>query len=109
MIDVSFRDKIVALQQSWIKDQFNMNRTDDFWYVMDSISDELTIKWADRAVKCRGPINNAPSDSTEWLAVCNIIHYYKNSNNPKLSPGQKRKCLFQVIRVWDNLEMDFYC
>jgi hypothetical protein len=108
MIDVSFREKIVSLQQDWAKDQYNMQRSYDFWYVMDSISDELTLKWAERAIKHTQPINNAPADPSEWLAVCNIIHAYKNSDDPKLTPGQKRKCLFQVIRVWDNLEIEHF-
>lgn len=109
MIEVSFRDKIVSLQQDWVNDQYNMDRNKDFWYVMDSISDELAVKWAERAVQCGKPINGAPSDSSEWYAVCDILHYYKNSDKKQLSPSQKRKCLFQVIRVWDNLEIKYYC
>lgn len=109
MIEVSFRDKMVSLYYDWEKDQYNMTRSNDFWYVMDSISDELTIKWAERAVNCKSNISTAPLDMSEWLSVCNIIHDYKRSDNPKLTPGQKRKCLFQVIRHWHTLEMQHFC
>jgi hypothetical protein len=110
MIEISFREKIVALQQDWLNDPYNLDRSYNFWYVMDSISDELAIKYAEMAIKCKTPINKlCPSDPQEWLAVCNIISYYNNSEDKKLSAGQKRKCLFQVIRYWDNIEMMLHC
>lgn len=110
MNEVSFREKIVSLQNEWIKDPYNHDRSYDFWYVMDSISNELAIKYAKMAIKCTKSINdNSPSDPQEWFAVCNIINDYENSKEPYLTPGQKRKCLFHVIRFWDNIEMALYC
>ena len=112
MIEVSFRDKIVSLQQDWLQDPYNFDRSYDFWYIMDSISDYHAIKYAKYAIKCTKSINtNSPSDPNEWLAVCRIIDEYENKNNGKvpLTPGQKRKCLFHVIRFWDNIEMNLFC
>ena len=103
--EVSFREKIVALQHEWLKDPYDDKRSYDFWMVMDSISDQLTEKWAERAIHL--PTTN----STEWQAVCNILHMYKidDSKNKKLSPGQKLKCIFYIIRMWDELEMRYFC
>jgi hypothetical protein len=110
MNEISFREKIVALQHEWLKDPYDDKRTNDFWYVMDSISDELAIKYSKFAVKCKQSINdNSPSDPNEWIAVCNIINYYENSDKQVLSVSQKRKCLFHVIRFWDNIEMTLFC
>ena len=107
MIDVSFREKIVALQKEWLRDPTDTMRTPDFWFVMDSISDELTVKWAERSVKIKN--TQGTQNNEEWLNVCNILHTYNNLDKKTLTPGQKRKCLFNVIRYWDDLEMAYYC
>ena len=56
MNEVSFRDKITALRKAFLADRANHNRSEDFWWVMDSISDELVLKWAERACKIKNPI-----------------------------------------------------
>lgn len=111
MSEVSFREKIVALQHEWLQDPFDDKRNKDFWFVMDSISDQLTMKWTDRATKLRNTQHNIPGTSDEWLAVCNILYMYNNDNakDKTLSPGQKRKCIFYIIRMWDDLEMAYFC
>lgn len=111
MIELTFREKIVALRIEWLRDVSNTGRDKDFWYVMDSISDDLVIKWAERAVKIRNPIHTN-FISEEWMSVCNILHYMKNRNPYKESPwtlAQKRKCTFYIITMWDDLEMDHFC
>jgi hypothetical protein len=111
MNEVSFREKIVALQQEWLKDPYDDKRNKDFWYVMDSISDELIVKWADRAARIPIAGHSIQGDASEWLAVCNILttYNYDTDKNKKLTPGQKRKSLFYVIRLWDDLEMRYFC
>lgn len=109
MTQISFREKIVALQHEWLKDQSNFNRTNDFWHVMDSISDELAVKWGERSVNIKN--TQGLYNSEEWLSVCNILHTYKQLDKDKqrLTPGQKRKLIFHIIRNWDDLEMASYC
>lgn len=108
---VSFREKITALRHEYVKDPLNSDRSKDFWYVMDSMSDELVIKWADRASKIKDPINDAYAPG-EWMQLCNIIHYYRNYDKDRELPwtkAQKRFCTFMIIKMWDDLEMSYYC
>lgn len=109
MIEVSFREKIVALQEEWLKDPYNTKRTEDFWPVMDSISDELAVKWGERSVNIKN--SQGMHNTEEWLSACNILHTYKqlDKDKKKLTPGQKRKLIFHIIRNWDDLEMDHFC
>ena len=108
--DVSFNDKIYALNKAFYQDRYNNTRTEDFWYVMDSISDELVLKWADRASKIKDPIRE-PWDTQEWLQLCNILSYMKNLDRKTQLPwskSQKRFCTFMIIKFWDDLE-SIYC
>jgi len=111
MNEYSFRDKIVALQREFLRDRYNHNRTEDFWVVMDSISDELVMKWAERASKVKNPINE-PWDTKEWLQLCNILSYMKTLDRQKQLPwtlAQKRFCTLMIIKFWDDLECIYYC
>lgn len=110
MNEVSFREKIVALRKAFLADRYNSNRTEDFWHVMDSISDELVLKWADRSSQIKNPINE-PWDTQEWMKLCNILSYMKNLDRKSQMPwskAQKRFCTFMIIKFWDDLEM-IYC
>lgn len=107
MNEFSFRDKIVALQKEFLRDRLNPNRTEDFWLVMDSISDELVLKWADLASQIKNPINES-WDTKEWLQLCNILSYMKNIDRKTQLPwtkAQKRFCTLMIIKFWDDLEM----
>lgn len=111
MEQFTFRDKIIALQKEFLRDRYNSNRSTDFWYVMDSIEDELVLKWAERALKIKSPINE-PWDSKEFLQLSNIIQYMRNLDRKTQYPytkTQKRFCIFMIIKFWDDLEMHFYC
>lgn len=110
MNEVSFREKIVALRTTFLADRLNYNRSEDFWHVMDSISDELVLKWADRASKIKNPIDE-PWIPSEWTQLCNILNYMKNLDRMTQSPWtkkQKRFCTFMIIKFWDDLDM-IYC
>lgn len=111
MNEVSFREKINCLRTSFIEDRYNRDRSNDFWYIMDSISDELVLKWAERAVKVKNPIGeNWTTD--EWQKLCNILHYMKTYDKYKEMPwtqAQKRFCIFMIIKFWDDLEMSYFC
>lgn len=107
MNEISFREKINALRGSFINDRYNSNRSEDFWFVMDSISDELVLKWADRASEIKNPVNE-PWDAKEWLQLCNILHYMKTLDRKTQLPwtkSQKRFCTFMIIKFWDDLEI----
>lgn len=110
MIEVSFREKINALREEFLRDRLNSNRTEDFWHVMDSISDELVLKWAERASKVKDPIGEQ-WNTQEWLQLCNILSYMKNLDRKSQLPwtkAQKRFCIFMIIKFWDDLDM-LYC
>ena len=77
MSEVSFREKINALRTDFLADRYNSDRSLDFWAVMDSISDELVLKWAERASKIKDPITE-PWNPQEWLQLNNILSYMKN-------------------------------
>jgi hypothetical protein len=105
---VSFRDKIIALREEFINDRYNSTRTQDFWYVMDSIKDEDVILWAERAIKIKSNYVNESWNPREWEQCCNIIHFYKTCDRFKELPwtkAQKRFCTFQIIKFWDDLEI----
>lgn len=107
MIEVSFREKINALREEFLRDRLNSNRTEDFWHVMDSISDELVLKWAERASKVKDPIGEQ-WNTQEWLQLCNILSYMKNLDRKSQLPwtkAQKRFCIFMIIKFWDDLDM----
>ena len=107
MNKVSFREKIVALRKAFLLDRYNKNRSEDFFWVMDSISDELVLKWADRASTIKTPIGE-PWTPDEWLKLCNILHYMKNLDRQtqmSWTQAQKRFCTFMIIKFWDDLEM----
>jgi len=111
MNEVSFNEKIVALQQEWLRDPLNLSRTPDFWHVMDSISDDLVMKWSERASKIRNPVFNT-WDSKEWLQLNNILHYQKTYDKMTQMPwtvGQKRFCTFMIMKFWDDLEGIYFC
>lgn len=111
MIEISFRDKIAALQSEFYRDRYNRTRTEDFWYVMDSISDELVLKWAERASRIKNPIGE-PWDTQEWMQLCNILSYMKNLDRKTQLPwtkAQKRFCTLMIVKFWDDLENSFYC
>ena len=76
--EITFRDKITALSVAFYKDRYNNNRSKEFWYVMDSINDDLVLKWADRASKIKNPIGE-PWDTKEWMQLCHILSYMKCS------------------------------
>ena len=107
MIEVSFREKINALREEFLRDRLNSNRTEDFWHVMDSISDELVLKWAERASKVKDPIGEQ-WNTNEWMQLCNILSYMKNLDRKSQLPwtkAQKRFCIFMIIKFWDDLDM----
>lgn len=107
---VSFREKIDALRQAFTNDRYNSNRSEDFWHVMDSISDELILKWAERASKIKNPIGE-PWNPQEWLQLNNILSYMKNLDRNTQLPwtvSQKRFCTFMIIKFWDDLDI-IYC
>jgi len=110
MNEVSFQEKIISLRKQFLANRYARQRTQDFWYVMDSISDELVLKWADRASKIKNPIDE-PWDTQEWTQLCNILSYMKNLDRQKQLPwslAQKRFCTFMIIKFWDDLDM-IYC
>ena len=108
---VSFREIITALQKEFVSDRYNSNRSLDFWAVMDSINDDLVLKWAERTTHIKSPIGE-PWNPQEWTQLCNIIHYMKTLDRMKQLPwskAQKRFCTFMIIKFWDDLEMMYYC
>lgn len=110
MNETTFREKINALREAFVKDRHNPNRSENFWYVMDSISDDLILKWAERASKIKNPIDE-PWDTEEWLKLCNILSYMKNLDRMTQLPwtkAQKRFCTFMIVKFWDDLDM-IYC
>lgn len=117
MNELSFRDKIVYLRNEYMKDPYDAFRNKTFWNVMDSISDELVIKWTDRAVKIKQPVHYPDFLSTydrteEWTIVNSIVHYQKTYNPHTQMPwtqSQKRKCVWAIVKYWDDLEIDYYC
>ena len=111
MEQVSFRDKITALRHEFVVDRYNSSRSEDFWYVMDTIKDQDILKWAERASKVKSPIGE-PWNPSEWTQLCNIIHYmntYDKFNELPWTKAQKRFCVFMIIKFWDDLEMQYYC
>lgn len=111
MNEVSFRDKIIALRNEYLSNTSNTNRTHDFWYVMDSISDELVMKWAERVSRIKTPIHGH-YNSGEWFQLCDILHYmktYDKYNELPWTVAQKRFCTLMIVKMWDDLEMDYYC
>lgn len=111
MEQVSFRDKITALRHEFVVDRYNSSRSEDFWYVMDTIKDQDILKWAERASKVKSPIGE-PWNPSEWTQLCNIIHYmntYDKFNELPWTKAQKRFCVFMIIKFWDDLEMSYYC
>lgn len=112
MNEVSFREKIVALKNEYQKDITNVNRNSDFWYIMDSISDDLVFKWAERAAKIRNP-SMFPWHPEEWRQLCQILTDYKYfdpmEQEIRWTKKQKRFCTFMVVKYWDDLEMTYYC
>jgi hypothetical protein len=111
MEQISFREKIVALRDEFIHDRYNNNRTQDFWYVMDSFNDEEILKWALRAGQIKTPAGE-PWTPDEWLKLCNILTYMKHRdpmNELPWTKAQKRFCTFMIIKFWDDLEMMYFC
>lgn len=110
MNEITFSQKINALRQAFLLDRYNSNRSEDFWFVMDSISDELVLKWAERASKITDPIDE-PWIPQEWMQLCNILSYMKNLDRKTQLPwskAQKRFCTFMIVKFWDDLDM-IYC
>lgn len=111
MNEYSFRDKITALQTEFLKDRYNSFRTPNFWYVMDSIDDELVIKWSERASKIKNPMSEH-WDPSEWVQLNNILYYQKTYDKMTQLPwtkSQKRFCTFMIIKFWDDLDNIYYC
>jgi hypothetical protein len=109
---VSFREKIIELRKEFINDRYNDKRTSDFWYVMDSLTDEEVIRWAERAIKIKDNFCDESWDADEWHRACNIIHYYRNYDPMVEMPwtnAQKRFLSFQIIKFWDDLELRYFC
>lgn len=107
MTEFTFRDKINALRDEFLRDRYNSDRTEDFWYVMDSISDDLVLKWAERASQIRNPVTDN-WEPQEWLQLCNILSYMKNLDRNTQLPWtkpQKRFCTFMIVKFWDDLDM----
>jgi hypothetical protein len=115
--DISFRDKIAYLQDEYKQNPYNSNRNQTFWEVMDSISDELAVKWAERASRIKNPVMYPEflSDyerTKEWEQLNRILYYYKTRDPMTQLPwtkAQKRFTIFQIIKYWDDLEMSYYC
>jgi hypothetical protein len=110
MEQISFREKISALREEFINDRYNHYRTEDFWYVMDSISDELILKWSLVAAHIKTPIGE-PWIPDEYLKLCNILTYMKHRDPMTEMPwtkSQKRFCTFMIIKFWDEIEMDYF-
>jgi len=113
----SFREKMMYLQDEYKNDPFNKLRHQTFWNVMDSISDELAVQWAERASKIKSPACYPDFISTydrtkDWEQMNRILHYYKTRNPMTQLPwtkAQKRFIIFQIIKYWDDLEIDHYC
>lgn len=112
MNEVSFREKIVALKNEYQKDVSNYNRNNDFWYIMDSINDDLVFKWAERAAKIRHPTMFS-WDPEEWRQLCQILNDFKHFDpmirTEPWTKKQKRFCTFMIVKYWDDLEMSYYC
>lgn len=112
MIEISFRDKIAALKIEYQKNVTDYNRNHDFWYVMDSISDELVFKWAERVLKIRNP-SMFSWDTGEWMQLSRILNDFKyfdpQVQEVRWTKKQKRFCTFMVVKYWDDLEMNYYC
>lgn len=110
---VTFREIICALRKCFIEQRQNNNYqyNQDFWHVMDSINDDLVLKWAERASRIKHPVHSTWVPS-EWIQLCNILHYMKTydpMNQSKWTKSQKRFCTMMIINLWDDLEMDHYC
>lgn len=108
---ISFREKIIALRQETTTDLLNATQSPDFWYVVDSISDDLIYKWADRASKIKNPIHGKWIGD-EWLQLNQILNYHKTYNAHTQLPWskkQKRFCVMMIVKFWDDLEMMYYC
>lgn len=112
MNDVSFRDKMAALSTEFYKDRYNSLRSDDFWYIMDTFTDEQIILWAERATKLKNHFIHEGWDTKEWEQTNNIIHFYKTRDSKTQMPwtqSQKRFCTFQIVKFWDDLENQYFC
>lgn len=112
MNEVSFREKIVSLKDAYQADVTDYNRNPDFWYIMDSISDDLVVKWAERTLQIRYP-SMFPWDTGEWQQLSKILYAYKSfdpmEQEIRWTKKQKRFCTFMVVKYWDDLEMTYYC
>jgi hypothetical protein len=78
---------------------------------MDSISDELIMKWAERAIRIIRPFHSV-FNSAEHQTVVNILHYqrtYDPNTQMPWTQAQKRKCVFYIMSVWYDLELGHYC
>jgi hypothetical protein len=108
---MSFRDNIVTLQKEFLRDRYNSNRSKEFWHIADNLKDDDVILWAERATKIKDNFINESWNTNEWMQCNNIIHTYKNRDPMTQLPwtkAQKRFCVFQIVKFWDDLE-SIYC
>lgn len=114
---ISFRDKIVYLQDEYMNDPYNKLRHQIFWNIMDSISDELAVQWGERASKVKNPacypkFLTEYDKSRDWDQMNRILNYQKTRDPMTEMPwtkAQKRFVIFQIIKYWDDLECHYYC
>ena len=116
MIEVSFRDKIVALRDEWRLNPIDEQKDPNFWIIMNSISEELAVKWGNRLLELK--YQNIVID--DFLSLRDILWSYKYNKSIEqkvfydgeyhyITKKQKLKILFKVIKFWDDLEMSYYC
>jgi len=107
----SFREMIVALRAESTKDLIEATQSQDFWFVIDRLTDEDLLKWGNRAASIESPYNG-PWVPSEWLQLCNILTYMKHRDPMTELPWskkQRRFCAMMIIKYWDELEMMYFC
>jgi hypothetical protein len=84
--------------------QYNCEKNNDFWYIIDHIPIEHLIIWSERLTKTKYLSNKS---GEYWLDLIDLIHTAKDPMNQILTKKQKRYMTMLVLECWNDLEYDY--
>jgi len=92
-----FAESISALQLAFLGK--NYHNSYDFWYVIDHLDNNTTIKYLDKLLKSKLLLGN------DYVKVCSIVHQHKHLEE-EWSVRQKRSCVMLLLTHWDHISYE---
>jgi hypothetical protein len=123
MEQVSFYTKIVALREEWLLHKSDDLNSPDFWYIMNSISEEEAIKWTTRLLQLNFSASEFYNSMTydrlhvdDLIQLQSVVYDYTSKEKKdifyegsyhKLTRSQKFLLIFKLIKHWEHLELAY--